>query len=146
MIYRCNKACEEREKSACALQSLLLEPETWFPIRSIQQRPFQPLSKFATAGWTTVDETILMASFPEAEGIDMLVAWDQAGVLCAFQYINWRLQAKKIAGQIHFLLDATVQAESPPCISALTDVLFLTYLKLPHGCVWHIRRPKSRLG
>ena len=112
-----------------AVEGDLRTSELWQPIQGLCNRPFGPLTSFATTGWLQASDTCLTASFPSRTGVEMLVAWDQAGILQALEFVGWRMLSCTANGSIHFAIESTSDVGAPISLVALTDILFLTYLR-----------------
>ena len=126
LVYSFNRVLEKQRN---ATEHHLRTSELWQPILGLCSRPFGPLTSFATTGWQQTSDTRLTASFPVQTGVEMLVAWDQAGITQAFEYVGWRISSCKVDGFLHFAIESISNVSTPVSLIALTDILFLTYLR-----------------
>ena len=68
-------------------------------------------------------------SLPIQTGVEMLVAWDQAGIIQAIKDVGWRISSCKVDGFLHFAIEFLSNVSTPVGLIALTDILFLTHLR-----------------
>ena len=117
------------EKRRIATEHRLRNVELWQPIQGLCRKPFSPLTSFVPTSWQQTSDTRLTTRLPSQTGVEMLTAWDQAGVFQAFKDVGWRIFSCTVDGFLHCAIESLPGMSTPVGLIALTDLLFLNHLR-----------------
>ena len=103
--------------------------DTWCVVKGFSEAPFMPLSVLSNGTWKTTNARTLAVTLPEHEGIALLTAWDQSGIIAMFSRLGWLTRSRVVGACIQLEFRSQPQSVIQIDLQTMTDLLFARYMQ-----------------